>query len=86
MNYISVCKNVIASNNKRNWENPDPAIRVSKTKHGKVVHRSNNIGITDSRGNIVARIVATEDGQPIIGCGAKVAVLTEYDIKELTNE
>jgi hypothetical protein len=39
MNYVSVCKNVISSHNKKNWENPDPAIRVSKTPSGKVTKR-----------------------------------------------
>lgn len=47
-NFISVYKNVIASNNKRNWVDPNPAIQVSKTKS-------------------------------VIGCGAKVAIITEYE-------
>ena len=32
--FLSVCKNVIQSNNKRGWIDPDPTIRVSNTKSG----------------------------------------------------
>lgn len=83
MNFISVCKNVIASNNKRGWKDPDPTIRVSRTKSGKVVDRANKIGIIDRNGKIVAILAATTDGKPIISCGAKVALITEYDIVNL---
>lgn len=83
MNFISICKNVIAKNNKKNWENPDPTIRVSRTPSGKVVKRSNSVGIVDSQGNIVARLVSTTDGKPVISCGAKVALITDYDVIEL---
>jgi len=79
MSYISVCKNVIASNNKRNWVDPDPAIRVSGTKAGKVTHRAHTLAIRDKDGNVVARIVSTQDGNPVIKCGAKVAIITEYE-------
>lgn len=79
MSFLSVCKNVIASNNKRNWENPDPSIRVSNTKAGKVTMRSNRVGIVDKNGNVVAQLVATTDGKPVISCGAKVGLITEYD-------
>lgn len=78
-NMISVCKNVIASNNKRNWKDPDPAIRVSNTKHGKVQKRAHTLAIKDKDGNIVATVVSTQDGEPVIGCGAKVAIITEYE-------
>ena len=79
MSFISVCKNVIASNNKRGWQDPDPAIRVSRTKSGKVTHRAHTLAIKDGDGNIVARIVSTQDGNPVIKCGAKVAIITEYE-------
>lgn len=82
-NYISVCKNVIASNNKRNWENPDPAIRVSNTPSGKVTKRAHTLAIKDANGNIVARIVSTQDGSAVIKCGAKVAIITEYETEIL---
>lgn len=82
-NFISVCKNVIASNNKRGWQDPDPAIRVSRTPSGKVTKRAHSIGIVDADGNIVARMVATTDGQPVIKCGAKVALITDYEVVEL---
>lgn len=79
MNLISVCKNVIASNNKRDWVNPDPAIRVSNAKYGKVVQRAHTLAIKDKNGDIVAYVKSTQDGKPIIGCGAKVAIETIYD-------
>lgn len=81
MNYVSVCKNVIASNNKKNWENPDPAIRVSNTPSGKVVKRAHTLSIKDKDGNTVARIVSSMDGNPVIKCGAKVAIITEYPVE-----
>lgn len=86
MNYVSVCKNVIGSNNKKDWVNPDPTIRVSKTPSGKVTKRAHSVGIVDADGNIVARLVATEDGKPVIKCGAKVALITEYDVIDLDEE
>jgi hypothetical protein len=84
--YISVCKNVIASNNKKSWIDPEPTIRVSKTPSGKVTNRVHSVGIVDSRGNVVAKMIATQDGKPVIKCGAKVALITEYDIVELDDE
>lgn len=85
MNYVSVCKNQIASNNKKGWIDPEPTIRVSNTPSGKVTKRAHKIGIVDAEGNIVARMVATEDGDPVIKCGAKVALITEYDVVNLDN-
>lgn len=79
MSYISVCKNVIASNNKAGWVDPNPAIRISNTKSGKVTDRAHTLAIKDKQGNIVATIVSTQDGQPVIKCGAKVAIITEYE-------
>jgi hypothetical protein len=78
MDYISVCKNVIASNNKRRWVSPDPAIRVSKSPSGKVAQRAHTLLIKDANGNTVAKIISTQDGKPVIKCGAKVAIITEY--------
>ena len=86
MNMISVCKNVIASNNKRGWEDPDPAIRVSRAKYGKVIERAHEIGIVDAEGNIVAKMISTQDGEPVVGCGAKVALVTDYDVVSLDRE
>jgi len=82
-NYVSVCKNVIASNNKNGWVDPKPTIRVSRTPSGKVTNRAHKIGIVDADGNIVARMLATEDGAPVIKCGAKVALITEYETVNL---
>lgn len=79
MNYVSVCKNVIASNNKRGWVDPDPAIRVSATPSGKVTKRSHTLNILDKDGNVVAKVVSSTDGNPVIKCGAKVAIITEYE-------
>ena len=80
MSLISVCKQVIAQNNKSGWVNPKPAIRVSNTKHGKVTSRAHTISIVDKQGNEVAEVISTQDGKPVIGCGAKVAIRTNYDI------
>lgn len=79
MNFISVCKNVIASNNKRKWVDPEPAIRVSGSPSGAVISRAHTLLIKDREGNVVARIVSSQDGKPVIKCGAKVAIITEYD-------
>lgn len=75
---------MIASNNKANWVNPKPAIRVTKTPSGKVTSRHHKVGIVDKDGNIVAKVLSTTDGKPVISCGAKVAIDTEYEIVELT--
>jgi len=83
MSYVSVCKNVIASNNKKNWEDPDPTIRISNTPSGKVVGRGLEIAIKDSQGNIVAKLLSTSDGKPVIKCGAKVALVTDYPVEVL---
>lgn len=83
MNYLSVCKNVIAANNKIGWVDPAPTIRVSRTPSGKVIERAHEVGIVDAEGNIVARLVATQDGRPVIKCGAKVALITEHDVVPL---
>lgn len=83
MSCVSVCKNIIASNNKKGWINPDPTIRVSKTQAGKVVDRAFNIGIVDKDGNIVARLLSTKDGNPVIKCGAKVGLMTDYPVINL---
>lgn len=76
--FVSVCKNVIASNNKKGWVDPDPAIRVSGTKSGSAIKRAHELIIKDAHGNEVARIVSTQDGKPVIGCGAKVGIVTKY--------
>jgi len=81
MNYISVCKNVIQSNNKRNWIDPSPAIRVSNTPSGKVVMRGHTVLIKDKAGVVVAKMVSTKDGKPVIKCGAKVALTTVYEVE-----
>ena len=79
MSFVSVCKNVIAANNKRGWDDPMPAIRVSRTASGKVQQRAHTLLIKDKDGNTVARIVSSQDGKPVISCGAKVAIITEYE-------
>jgi hypothetical protein len=80
MSVVSVCKNVIAANNKKGWKNPDPSIRVSMTKASAVVARAHEIGITDREGNVVAVLSTTRDGKPIVKCGAKVALFTKYAV------
>lgn len=81
MALISVCKQIIAQNNKSGWINPKPAIRVSNTPHGKVTHRAHELSIFDKNGNEVAVVLSSTDGNPVIGCGAKVAISTKYDVK-----
>ena len=83
MNYVSVCKNVIAANNKADWVDPAPAIRVSNSRAGKVVARAHTLLIKDQFGNEVARVISSQDGRPVISCGAKVAILTMYDTEVL---
>ena len=80
MAVLTVCKNVIQSNNKKGWKNPEPAIRVAKTKSGKVLDRGHIVYILDKNGEEVAKIVTTEDGKPIVKCGAKVAIFTKYNV------
>ena len=79
--FISVCKNVIGSNNKRGWVNPDPAIRVGRTKSGPATERGHIVAINDAQGNEVARILSTTDGKPVLKCGAKVAIVTEHPVE-----
>lgn len=76
--YISVCKQVIQSNNKRGWVDPDPAIRVCRTPSGKATKRAHTLAIMDAEGNIVATILSSKDGNPVLKCGAKVAIITEH--------
>lgn len=83
MPYISICKNVIASNNKRDWIDPKPAIRVCNTPSGKVTLYSHTVGIVDKQGNVVAEIISTTDGKPVIKCGAKVGIITKYTVIDL---
>lgn len=80
MSVVTVCKNVIASNNKQRWRDPAPAIRVAKTRAGKVTARGSTVEILDKKGDVVATILTTTDGSPIVKCGAKVAIITKYDV------
>jgi hypothetical protein len=80
MNVISVCKNVIQSNNKRGWVDPEPAVRIARNKSGSATDRAHSVAIVDKNGEVVARILSTKDGQPVLKCGAKVAIITEYDV------
>lgn len=80
---ISVCKQVIAKNNKRDWTDPDPAIRVSATRSGKVRQRAHRLAIKDADGNTVAEVISSTDGKPVISCGAKVAISTVYETEIL---
>lgn len=83
MNFISVCKNAIAHNNKRNWKGPDlvPAIRISRTPQGKATAHANKIAILDENGKIVAFLQSTTNGEPLLKCGAKVALTTLFDVE-----
>lgn len=81
MNLISVCKNVIMRNNKNGWVNPEPPIRISHTATGKAIAHAHVVHIKDSVGNRVASLITTKDGTPLLKCGAKVALLTDYDVE-----
>lgn len=81
MAVVTVCKNVIAANNKRKWKNPDPAIRVAGSRSGKVLGRGHTVHIKDARGEIVATIITTSDGEPVVKCGAKVAIITKHPVE-----
>lgn len=81
MSFISVCKNIIQQNNKRKWEDPEPPIRVANTKSGKATFRCFEVDIVDGDGNVVASILTTKDGKPILNCGAKVAITTIYPVR-----
>lgn len=83
MNVISVCKNVIQSNNKRGWVDPQPAVRIAKNKSGSATDRAHSVAIVDKNGEVVARILSTKDGNPVLKCGAKVAIITEYDVMRI---
>lgn len=85
MSFVSVCKNIIARNNRRDWRDPEPTIRVSEAPSGRVTQREHAVGIVDADGNVVARLVATTDGKPVIKCGAKVALITEHPVIPLTH-
>lgn len=80
MAILTVCKNVIQSNNKKGWVNAEPAIRIANSKSGKAVGRSHSVSILDKNGDAVAEIVTTKDGKAIVKCGAKVAIFTKYPV------
>lgn len=82
MSVVTVCKNVIASNNKNGWKNPEPAIRIANTRSGKVIDRKNVVEIKDKNGETVATLESTTDGNPIVKCGAKVALFTKYKVAQ----
>jgi hypothetical protein len=73
--YISINKHRIACNNKNNWVNPLPCIRVSKTKSSKGEYCF-YAGIQDEEGNIVAEVIQSNDGAPLLNCGAKIVIKT----------
>ena len=81
MSVITVCKNVIMANNKRGWVDPEPAIRVAGTPGGKVLGRGHTVHIKDRAGQVVATIVSSKDGKPVVKCGAKVAIFTSWPVE-----
>lgn len=78
MSYINVCKNVISSNNKKGWVDPEPAVRVSETVSGSATGRGYEVSIVDADGREVARVISSSDGKPVLKCGAKVAIVTNF--------
>lgn len=81
MSILTVCKNVIASNNKRGWKSPDPPIRIAATRAGKVTARGFTVHIKDAAGRTVASVITTKDGGPVVKCGAKVAIVTVHPVE-----
>ncbi len=77
--YISVCKNVIQTNNKTIREGLDrelaPPIRIQNGKSGDKV-TCNHALLKDSHGAVIGRIFYQADAA-IIKCGAKVVI--EFD-------
>jgi len=69
------------SNNKKNWIDPDPAIRISKTKSAPATERANEVNIIGDHGEVVATIYSSTDGNPILKCGAKVAIWTKHEAR-----
>ena len=80
MRMATVCKNIIFKNNKKGWVDPEPTIRLCRTPSGKVTARAHVVGITDAEGRVVATLISTKDGKPVVKCGAKVALVTDYDM------
>lgn len=66
------------ANNKNNWSCPKPAIRVSKSVWGKADQRGFEVQILDKNGEVAATVLSSEDGKPILKCGAKVAIKAPY--------
>lgn len=81
--YVSVCKQIIAKNNKEGWRDPQPAIRVSSTPSGTACKRAHRLAIKDANGTVVAEILSSSDGKPVLRCGAKVAIVTVYETEVL---
>lgn len=81
--FVSVCKQVIQRNNKRGWVDPDPAIRVCNSPSGKATQRAHTLAIMDAEGNVVATVYSSKDGKPVLKCGAKVAIVCEYETEIL---
>lgn len=80
MSVITVCKNVIMANNKREWVDPKPPIRVATTSGGGPKDHVFNLYIVDKDDEVVAELITTHDGKPIVKCGAKVAIFTKYQV------
>jgi hypothetical protein len=70
-------------NNKRGWVDPAPAIRVGSSPSGKATKRAHALAIKDADGNTVATILSSKDGNPVLKCGAKVAIITEHPTEVL---
>lgn len=79
--FISINKNTIAANNKAGWKDPQPPIRIAKSAKGPAVDYGHQVAILDKFGRTVAKIRTTEDGSPLLKCGAKVAIETKYDVR-----
>lgn len=71
-------KNRILSRLKGNTT--EPVIRMQEGKYGKSEY-GEEIGIYDAEGNCVARFLSKLEGDPLLPCGARVAVVTDLEVR-----
>lgn len=83
MHWVSINKHRIAKNNKGKWVDPVPCIRISDGKNKPPISYVSDLLVVDEGGRPVAWLVTTSTGEPVLKCGAKVALVTLYDTVEV---
>lgn len=76
--WIHVNKNRISSRLKGNTT--EPVVRMQQGKYGKPTY-GEEIALYDEAGNEVARFISKLEGDPLLPCGARVAVTTTLTAK-----